>query len=175
MTRLLIRPETPADIPAVDRVLRRAFPGPAEAALVERLRDSGQATVSLVAETGDTAAGSQVVGHVLFSPVSLVAQCAADGGFGLAPVAVDPDHQGHGIGSWLVTEGLGACRRRGARFVVVLGDPGWYRRFGFEPARRYGLDSEYDAGDAFQVLPLRPGTLPTTGGLVRYGAAFAGL
>lgn len=167
---LLIRPATLADAPGIRQVHLAAFPTTMEADLVERLEAAGHADISLVAE-----AGGLVVGHVLFSPVTLQANCAATGGVGLAPVAVLPEHQRQRIGSWLVLEGIAVCRRRGHRFVVVLGEPDWYRRFGFEPARIYGLASEYDAGDAFMALPLSPGALPPEGGLVRYAPAFATL
>ena len=138
---LLIRPATDGDAHGIRQVHVAAFPTAMEADLVEALVAAGRADIPLVAE-----ADGRIVGHVLFSPVTLQANCAATGGVGLAPVAVLPDQQRRGIGSWLVLEGIAVCRRRGHRFVVVLGEPAWYRRFGFEPAHRYGLASEYDAG-----------------------------
>jgi putative acetyltransferase len=86
-----------------------------------------------------------------------------------------PAYLRRGIGTALVTAGVAACRELKVPFIVVLGDPGYYGRFGFEPASRHGLTSEYDAGDAFQMLPLDPDSLPAQGGLVRYSDEFAGL
>jgi putative acetyltransferase len=162
---ITIRPERAGDAAAIHAVHRAAFPTDAEARLVDRLRAGGQARVSLVAELGGA-----VVGHVVFSPVSIVD--SATGGLGLAPVAVTPDHQRQGVGSALVREGLAACRREGCAFVVLLGHPEYYPRFGFRRASEVGLGNEYGADEAFMVLELRPGSLPAGGGLVQYGPDF---
>ncbi len=61
----------------------------------------------------------------------------------------------------------------GYGWVVVLGEPGYYRRFGFVPAAQFGLQDEYGGGCAFQVLQLIGGSLPRNAGLVRYGPEFA--
>jgi putative acetyltransferase len=165
---ITIRPERPGDEAAIRAVHGAAFPSDDEARLVDRLRASAQARVSLVAEV----AGA-VVGHILFSPVSLVAPPASGQGLGLAPLAVLPGHQRRGVGSALVREGLAACRQQGHPFVVVLGHPGYYPRFGFRRASALGLGNEYGADEAFMVLELQPGAVPEGGGLVRYGPEFA--
>src|SRR5262245_38064758 len=118
----LIRPERAGDEAAIRAVHRSAFPADAEARLVDRLRANGKARVSLVAE-----ADGLVVGHVLFSPVTVEGRSTCVG-LGLAPLAVAPDHQRRGVGSALVREGLAACRRQGCGFVVVLGHPAYYPR-----------------------------------------------
>jgi len=165
---VLIRPERPEDADAVRAVHRAAFDTDAESRLVDHLRDRGEAVVSLVAEVEGA-----VVGHVLFSPVSLVAPSGCREGLGLAPLAVLPAHQRGGVGSALVREGLATCEKRGGAFVVVLGHPAYYPRFGFRRAGEVGLANEYGADEAFMVLELRPGALPAEGGLVKYGPAFA--
>jgi putative acetyltransferase len=96
-------------------------------------------------------------------------------GLGLAPVAVLPKWQRHGIGTALVAEGLNACRHVHCPFVVVLGDPGFYGRFGFQPASRFGLSNEYGVDEPFMALELMPGALDEVEGLLRYGSEFAGL
>jgi putative acetyltransferase len=151
---------------------RAAFPTSAEADLVDRLRANGRAVISLVARDAD-----RLVGHVLFSPVSVheFAGGAATHGLGCAPVAVLPAFQRRGVGTALMEAGLERCRLSGIPFVVVLGDPAYYARFGFEPASRYRLESEYNAGDAFQTLLLKPDAFPAQCGLVRYAEEFAGL
>jgi len=165
----LIRPETAADAPAVRRVHEAAFPTSAEADLVERLRASNKAVIALVAEDE-----GQIVGHIVFSPVALD-PLAGTVGLGLAPVAVLPDHEKHGVGRRLVQNGLAECRAWGAGFVVVLGDPHYYGRFGFEPASKHGLLNEYRAGQEFLVFELKKGALPPHGTLVRYAPEFAGM
>ena len=171
----LIVPERANDQAGIRAVHLAAFPTPIEADLVDRLRFNGRAVASLVARDGDS-----VVGHVLFSPVTIHAVDAPHSealahGLGLAPVAVLPAFQRRGIGAELIRTGIARCREIGAPFLVVLGDPAYYGSFGFVPASRHRLTSEYNAGDAFQVLLLTPDALPAQGGLVRYGDEFAGL
>ncbi len=168
-----IRPERAADRAAIFELVARAFPTDAEARLVDRLRAAGAAIVSLVAAQDRT-----VVGHILFSPVHVV---AADGtafdAIGLAPMAVAPELQKGGIGGALVRAGLEACRAAGHTIVFVLGHPAYYPRFGFEPAAPRGLS--YEGGpqfaQAFFVRELEPGALAGRDGVVHYHAAFAGL
>ena len=162
-----IRPETPDDIPAIRDVNERAFGAPAEAHLVDRLRAANKAVVSLVAQHGD-----QVVGHILFSPISVTNSPTTFRGVGLAPMSVLPEFQKTGIGSRLVRDGLAACQRAGYDIVVVLGHVHYYPRFGFSRAKDYGLDNEYKALDAFMVLELKKGVLPTIRGLVQFAAEF---
>ncbi|MCI0640707.1 MAG: N-acetyltransferase [Gemmataceae bacterium] len=98
----LLRLEQETDQAASHAVHASAFPTAVEARLVDALRAAGRLTVSLVAvDVG------QVVGHVALSPVTVAG--AADG-LGLAPVAVLPAHQRHGIGGRLVTKDLGQRR-----------------------------------------------------------------
>lgn len=163
---VVIRAELSADATAVHAVHCAAFPTDAEARLVDLLRSNDHAVASLVAEVE-----SQVVGHVMFSPVTLSGKSC--GGLGLAPLAVLPSHQRRGIGGQLVRAGLDACRNLGCRFVVLLGHPDYYPRFGFVPASRFGLTNEYGADEAFQVIELAPAGIPSGGGLVQYGPEFA--
>ena len=165
---MIIRPETPDDITAVHNVNELAFGCSNEADLVDALRANGAATVSLVAvEDG------RIVGHVLFSPVSIEPDCSETNALGLAPMAVLPDFQNRGIGSQLVREGLKECRRIGCEVVVVLGHPEYYPRFGFVPASQKGLRSEYPVPDeVFMVMELKPGTLADQKGLVKYRPEF---
>ena len=163
----LIRPERDEDAAAVRRVHETAFPTTAEANLVERLRASGKAVIALVAEDEDS-----IVGHILFSPVALE-PLAGTVGLGLAPVAVLPDHEKHGVGRRLIQNGLAECHAWGAGFVIVIGDPEYYGRFGFEPAEKHGLRNEYGAGEGFMVFELSSGALPPPGTLVKYAPEFS--
>lgn len=161
----IVRPENSGDIAAIREVHVVSFPSDAEARLVEQLRDAGHLTVSLVAEVD-----GRVVGHVAFSPVS-----AGTGipGVGLAPIAVLPGHRCRGIAGELVTRGLEKCASLGCGWAVVLGDPGYYSRFGFRAAQGLGLLNEYDGGSAFQAIELVAGSLPVGAGLVSYAPEFA--
>lgn len=160
-----IRSEEPQDADAVRAVLESAFPTSLEGRLADALRAAGRLSVALVAvEDG------AVVGWIAFSPVTAA---GATGGLGLAPLAVQRTHQKRGIGAALVRSGLASCRLIGARYVVVLGDPAYYERFGFGPAGRWGLVDEYGGGDAFQSLELTPGGIPFGAGLVKYAPEFS--
>lgn len=160
-----IRPETAADRVAIHALVAACFPSDAEARLIDALRAAGRLSLSLVAED----AGG-ILGHIGFSPMTGLA-----GGLGLAPLAVHAAHRRRGIGARLTREGLAGCARLGARFVVVLGDPAYYGRFGFMPASRWGLIGEYGGGDAFQALELIPGAITPGTGLIRYAPEFAAL
>lgn len=163
-----IRPEEPADGAAVWAVNRAAFETQAEADLVDALRAQASPLISLVAEA------DSVVGHICFSPVTLSGHPDL-ALMGLAPMAVRPDFQRRGIGSALVTAGLARCRELRQRAVVVLGHPRFYPRFGFVPASRYGIFSEYRVADeVFMVLELEPGSLAGKSGTIRYHEVFAG-
>lgn len=118
----------------------------------------------------------QIVGHVLFSPVTLTPEPTEPlPGLGLAPVAVLPGHQRKGIGSQLIEAGLSECRRLGIPYVVVLGEPVFYHRFGFKKASDRGLDNEYGVDGPFMAIELIPGSLDGVHGLVHYAPAFADL
>jgi putative acetyltransferase len=162
--KVLIRAEEPGDDEAVSEVHIRAFGGTTEAAVVESLRGQGALLASLVAVVHD-----RIVGHVALSPVDVggVERAAV----ALGPLAVDPYLQGRGIGALLVDAFLQHCRVRDEALVVVLGYPGYYGRFGFLPAERFGLHYR-DAGDALQALEMRAGVAAGLSGEVRYHHAF---
>ncbi len=125
-----IRSVTQDEIELVCEVHREAFDGrEEEPRLVQLLHAAAKTPISLAAHFEGT-----IVGHVLFSPMILDPPKPCLGIVGLAPVGVLPEHQGRGIGSRLIREGLLACREAGYRAAVVLGEPDYYSRFGFERA-----------------------------------------
>ena len=77
--------------------------------------------------------------------------------------------QDQGIGAALIAAGIAACRELGVRFIVVLGEPRYYRRFGFRPTH---LGNEYGVGDEFMALDLEPHATAALHGVVRYGLEF---
>jgi putative acetyltransferase len=165
--RIDIRPEEAADIPAIYAVNEQAFGGSYEAKLVDLLRAADKATISLIAEHE-----GQIVGHILFSPVTLTPPRPDLKLLGLAPLAVLPAFQNQGIGAQLTLAGLAACHQQNYDAVVVLGHPTYYPRFGFGIAREHNLGNEYGADEAFMVLELRKGTLVGAAGVVQYAPEF---
>ena len=159
-----IRDEQPGDVVAVRQVNRQAFARDLEARIVDALRDNSAVALSLVAID----AGA-VVGHIMFSPLSV----GSVAGVGLGPMAVAPRHQRRGVGSRLVRLGLERLRGAGCPFVVVIGHPAFYPRFGFQPATSFGLICEWDVpADAFMVNILNPEVAGKIRGVARYRAEF---
>lgn len=161
----VVRNERPEDIDTITRLTEAAFANAehsshTEQFIVNALRRNVQLSVSLVAVDGD-----EIVGHVAVSPVSV--SSGAAGWFGLGPISVWPDRQGQGIGSLLMKAALLELQRQGVAGCVLLGDPGYYGRFGFKADPRLelpGVPQEY-----FQTLSFG-GEVPT--GTVQYHAAF---
>ncbi len=160
-----IRPESAADLQAIEAVTVAAFlhaphTSHTEQFIIAALRRAGELTLSLVADARGT-----VIGHVAVSPVTI--SDGTSGWFGLGPVAVTPEHQRRGVGSRLVREALRLLRARRAAGCVLLGEPGYYGRFGFraEP----GLVLPEVPPEYFQALSFGA---PLPGGVVSYSDAF---
>jgi putative acetyltransferase len=139
-----IREEVANDILAIREVNRRAFGSDHEGTIVDALRTNNAVSLSLVATLN-----GGVVGHVLYSPAVI----GTVEGAALGPMAVLPEHQRQGIGSRLVATGNDKLQIAGCPFVIVIGHPAFYPRFGFTPAHRLGITCEWNVpGDAFMVL-----------------------
>ncbi len=159
-----IRDEQPGDIAAIREVNRQAFGQEFEGRIVDALRANGAVTLSLVATEADA-----VIGHILFSPLSVGRLVGA----GLGPTAVLPSHQRQGIGSRLVDAGVERLRSGGCQFIVVIGHPVFYPRFGFRPAAAYGLICQWDVPpEAFMVNILNPEVGDKLQGLAQYRPEF---
>jgi putative acetyltransferase len=124
-----IRPEVKTDRALIGDVITRAFRGKPyadgdEAELVDALREQGALAVSLVAEVDGV-----VVGQVAFSPA--ISRDGLHQWFALGPLAVLPAHQRQGIGHSLVAAGLHELKRLGAEGCILVGNPAYYARVGF--------------------------------------------
>jgi len=158
---MIIRDETGNDEAAVRQVVVAAFGQPVEADLVDALRASGDAVISLVAEDE-----GEIVGHVLFSKLQAPGQCVA-----LAPVSVMPNRQKQGIGSNLIRQGLARARHDNWQAVFVLGAPEYYQRFGFDVALADKFETAYPK-PYFMAVELEPGSLSERSGTIIYALAF---
>jgi putative acetyltransferase len=163
---MLIRPETHADSDAIEALTIAAFltaphTDHNEQLIVRDLRKAGALSLSLVAERE-----GKVVGHLCFSPVSITD--GSEKWFGLGPISVSPEWQGKGVGSRLMKAGLAALEANGAAGCVVLGDPGFYGRFGFVADANLvlpGVPPEYFMAQGFGAA--------RASGEVSYHAAFS--
>lgn len=166
---MMVRAERAQDAAAVREVNLAAFDGPAEADLVDALRTNCDDSLSLVAVDA-----GRVVGHALFSPVFIETASGRAEGMGLGPVAVLPERQRQGIGTALLEAGIAELRQRGCPFVIVLGHPAYYGRFGFTPAIDRGVHCEWDVPtEAFMILVLDEAALAGVAGIARYCPEFA--
>jgi putative acetyltransferase len=161
---MMIRSEAPGDVAAICAVEEAAFLQSAEAQLVDDLRDAGDSVFSLVAVAGET-----VIGHAMFSRLKAPFSALA-----LGPVAVLPDRQRMGVGSRLIREGIARSEAAGWAGIFVLGDPAFYRRFGFDAGKASGFISPY-AGPHLMALSLGRSELPTDAGSIEHAPAFAKL
>ena len=165
---IIIREERPGDVENIRAVNLAAFETATEADLVQALRERATPLISLVADDDGT-----IIGHILFSPVTLASETDL-ALMGLAPMAVVPARQRQGVGTRLIGEGLDRCRTIDTAAVVVLGHPHYYGRFGFTPASRLSLRSEYDVPEeAFMVRELHQGALGGRSGIIRYHPVFS--
>ena len=143
-----VRSEKPEDIAAIRRLNETTFGQSAEADIVDRLRESCPEIISLVAEDN-----SGLVGHILFSPAEILSMGTRVEGMGLAPMVVLRERQREGIGTRLITEGLNLLQKNACPYVIVLGHPEYYPRFGFEPAAKYRIVCQWEGipSDAFMI------------------------
>ncbi|WP_057465108.1 N-acetyltransferase [Pseudovibrio sp. POLY-S9] len=167
---MIIRTELPSDVEAIRNLVYAAFenhprhePGakPTEHLIIDQLRANGELTLSLI---GGQAGG--MVGHIAFSPVTIDGE--DKGWYGLGPVAIAPKHQGKGFGSALIMEGMQQIKQIGAKGVVLLGEPDYYSRFGFQQTKGLifpGVPAQYFLQHTFEA--------ETPTGTVDYSAAFA--
>jgi len=189
---ICLRPEQPGDEGSIRQINESAFADRTEADLVQTLRDAGAIRLSAVAILGGRTPdggsvttvgrtgmcsreviGGELVGHALFTPVTVATDKGDIELLGMGPVAVIPAKQHQGIGTMMIAGCLEHLRSLHNRGVVVVGEPGFYRRFGFIQASRWGLRWEVEVPEEnFLALQLTPGALAGVSGSVRYRPEF---
>lgn len=167
-----VRLEAPGDEPGIRAVELAAFTGPEEADIVDRIRrEAPDGWHSLVAVD----AVGRIVGHLLLTPCLVEDDegCQVARVLAIGPVAVLPEVQFRGVGSALMAAAAGLAIARAVPALVLLGQPAYYPRFGFEPARGLGLDPPAEAWpDAAWMARRLPAWTEDMGGTVRYPEAF---
>lgn len=164
-----IREEQGGDTPEIRLVNDEAFGQPTEGNIINALRQSCNNLLSLVAFIE-----GHLIGHILFSPVIIENGNGLIQGMGLGPMAVLPKYQRQGIGSKLVEAGLDMLKAQSCPFVIVLGHPDYYPRFGFQRASLHGIRSQWEGipDEAFLVLILDELAMQGVSGIARYRREF---
>ncbi len=172
LEKLIVRPETVDDFPAVREVVNMAFQNDEEsvADLIEALRSEPGYTpeLSLVAEVDGA-----IVGHIMFTDARIETDSGVVPAKSLGPLAVHPDWQQKGIGTQLGKEGLEACRQLGHRIAVVIGHSTYYPRFGFQRGRPLGIEMSIGRLEQSRmIVELVPGALDGVRGMVYFSPVF---
>ncbi|GAA4770595.1 N-acetyltransferase [Stakelama sediminis] len=168
---IAIERAAPKDAYDIDDILTACFPRPAEARLVKQLAIDGDLVLALIARDEDTQAAT---GMVALSKMHVAIGGDPAPAVALAPLAVLPDYRRTGVAEALVTAAIDEMRQAGALLMFVLGEPGFYTRFGFTPESAEGFDSPY-AGPYFMALELQGGLPCGPRGLADHAPAFAAL
>ena len=165
----MIRKEQSADITRIREINIQAFDQSEEADLVDRLRERCKDILELVA-----VCDNEVIGHILFSPATIEYQGRTIAGAALGLMAVMPRYQRRGIGTKLVKDGVLRLQEKSCPFLVVIGHPEYYPRFGFRPASQYGIQSDWDVPDeAFMMIVLADEEMQGVKGTVKYRPEFS--
>ncbi|SMP54770.1 GNAT family N-acetyltransferase [Anoxynatronum buryatiense] len=173
---LVVRPENKKEVPVIREVVREAFhPMPfstgREWKLVEEIRQSPGylPSLSLVA-----LCDGMLVGHSIISLIEIEDKKKPHNALVLGPVSILPDFQRRGIGQELIRIGIVAAKRMPLPAMVVVGDPAYYSRFGFEPAvpRNIHMPFGFDEEDYLQVLELKKGALKGVQGVIKFPPSF---
>jgi putative acetyltransferase len=175
--RIEVRNKLPGDEAQICEVTKSAFETSefghnGEAGLIDQLRSEGAAAISLVAEYEN-----QIVGHILFSPATIEWTSRSSTGLGLAPVSVVPEFQRQRIGSRLIEAGLEAAANGTSEFVIVLGHPDYYPKFGFTPASASNVRCEFEGvpDEAFMIRWAEQSGPCDDSGIAKYHSAFSTL
>jgi len=160
--------EQPEDVESIFAVQVAAFKNTSEAELVNALRGKDDCICSVVAESN-----GRIVGHCLFTKVTVKSSHGSFKAAALGPVAVLPEWQGEKIGTMLIITATNIVIEKGHQILFVLGDPDYYNRFGYSDAREFGfsLPCEVPQG-AFMVAGLSPNVLHGKSGVVHYAKEF---
>lgn len=164
-----IRFEKPEDIAFIHSVNEQAFGRVSEAKLVDTLRLACTDHLSLVADDNGS-----IIGHLMFTPVVVTDGKQKTEGMGLAPMAVLPSRQRQGIGTQLVDSGLRILKEKGCPFVIVLGHPEYYPRFGFQAASGCNIRTQWDGvpDEAFMILVMDHEAMQNVSGVATFRDEF---
>ncbi len=165
-----IRPEHKNDISAISMINDMAFGQENEGNLVVKLRKNRNfiKDLSLVA-----CMGNEIIGHILFTKISIKNDTEEFESLALAPMSVIPEFQDLGIGSQLIQKGLLKATKLGYKSVIVIGHENYYPKFKFTPANQFQITCPFEIPDAnFMAIELQKGSLVNISGCVEYPKEF---
>lgn len=169
--RLLIRKEQERDFDEIYRLNYESFDQKDEAELIDELRENNGVIISLVALLSNLLAG-----HILYAPCQITSHNTTLTGAALGSMAVLPEYQNKGIGKELVKESIEIISEAGYPFITVLGHPEYFPKFGFEPAKKHGLQFQWNVPDnVFMGLILDKERMSNIRGTVYYRPEFSKL
>ncbi len=166
---IAVRPAEPADLDAIRQVHLSAFPTAMEADLVERLDRDGDLVISLVAEQDGV-----TIGHVALSRMKVARGNDNWRALGLGPIGVLRGYQGAKAGTALIEAAMAIARATKEDLIFVLGEPDYYRRFGFSAEAARPFRSPY-SGPFFMAAALKPGFVAPEQADADYAPAFAAI
>lgn len=167
---MIIRTETEKDFEVIDKIHDSAFGHDWESALIRRLRarEDYIKDFSLVAEID-----GEVVGHVLFTHVTVESPVKSTPAVILAPLAVFKDYRGAGAGTALVAEGIKRARKAGYGLMLVYGHRFYEKKFGFTLAHEQGIFRPNPMPNApVRMLPLTENGAEGVSGVIKYPVEF---
>ena len=171
MLDITIQKETASQFEDIYQVNRLAFNQDAEAKLVNSLRRNNNVFVPELSLTA--LLDGKIVGHILFTKITIVSKDQNTESLALAPMAVLPEFQSKGIGGKLIQKGLTNAKELGFESVIVLGHEHYYPKFGFEPASKWNIKAPFDVpNNAFMAIELTTGALANINGVVQYPNEF---
>ncbi len=166
---MIIRNEAEEDIAGIRQLHEQAFEQSLEADIVDALRKNCKDIISLVADDK-----GRIIGHVLFSPAGIEGPHGVLKGMALAPMAVAPDMRRKGVGTRLVKHGIIQLSRTRCPFIIVLGYPGYYKHFDFEPASTFGIKCQWEnvPDEAFMIRWIDRSKVGAVSGVARLREEF---
>lgn len=172
---LIIRTENEADHHQVALLIEDAFrtehfSDHQEQFLVDRLRRSTEfiPELSLVATFND-----QIIGHILLTKIEVKNNKQSNQLLALVPVSVSPMFQKQGVGTQLIHSAHAKAKELGFTAVVLLGQDGYFKKFGYEPTSTYGIEFPIDIPEKYcMVKSLSKNALKNVNGLIEYPEAF---
>ncbi|HZT21227.1 MAG TPA: N-acetyltransferase [Dongiaceae bacterium] len=156
-----IEPQGPADSAAIEALLDECFGPDRRRKQSYRFREATGPVeaLSLVARDGE-----RLVGTIRQWPVVILGSRHATPALLLGPVGVAADRRKERIGDRLIRESLGLADELGHGIVLLVGELGYYGRFGFRPAAPHGIFMPGEEPHRLQVLELAPGALTGVAG-----------